>query len=487
VERKIARNKANAGLGGKTVDSTMLSCHGKFSTKDFCKAKTQHLLISEKEEEKEADGKTSTLKKIRTTVWFCRCDANGIPMKNKNGIVTKQLEGGTKMYDSIAMLLNVLQADNSIGGRGMQPVLDPHREITKDVKGTSTVRWKKNKKLRRKMSVKVAELASQLDNDIEDDDASLESGSKRQSVLNEPKALAPGNRKLGAGVTQKISDATKKELMAFEWYKPTMNRSDADAYLEGKPAGTFVLRESSRPGSFAISVSKGGTMPYRGLINPINDGYRLMAQTRFKSIPELITFHRTNPITTIEDGGTDVFLKDEATDEDAGFGFGSDDGGASFLGGDNDDLKALQLLLEKKLGAKSGAPDEEFEATLSALTVKIPSNRSKRQPFEPAAPTLSMHAVVAEAMKPKTYWNSVQSCWQEAVNIQKGQNAFIDEKTKYHTEPHPQSAEIDAAGDQNANEKKKKKLSFRSAPGTVLGFEQKFSLEECYWITRLLL
>ncbi|XP_051947368.1 tyrosine-protein kinase TXK [Xyrauchen texanus] len=88
-------------------------------------------------------------------------------------------------------------------------------------------------------------------------------------------------------------------MEANQWYCKNINRAEAEHLLrqEGKDGG-FVVRSSSQPGSYTVSVfaqssGKGEVRHYQ--IKQIDGGQFFLAERHvFNSIPELINYHKLN-------------------------------------------------------------------------------------------------------------------------------------------------------------------------------------------------
>merc|ERR1719201_1881114 len=97
-------------------------------------------------------------------------------------------------------------------------------------------------------------------------------------------------------------------LLDYPWYRPDLPREEAAKKLRGKDVGTFFVRESStQPGCYAIAMVSEGNKIWNGLITPsvTDDGrtlYKLFVKQKFNSLPELIEYYYSHPVTTAQSG-----------------------------------------------------------------------------------------------------------------------------------------------------------------------------------------
>eukprot|EP00049_Salpingoeca_infusionum_P028081 m.36101 g.36101 ORF g.36101 m.36101 type:complete len:738 (+) comp9967_c0_seq1:168-2381(+) len=97
-------------------------------------------------------------------------------------------------------------------------------------------------------------------------------------------------------------------LFEYNWYRPDLPREEAARCLRGTPVGTFFVRESSsQPGCYAIAMVSEGNKIWNGLVTPsvTGDGstlYKLFVKQKFRSLPDLIEYYYSHPVTTAPSG-----------------------------------------------------------------------------------------------------------------------------------------------------------------------------------------
>eukprot|EP00049_Salpingoeca_infusionum_P013839 m.258220 g.258220 ORF g.258220 m.258220 type:complete len:1753 (+) comp15536_c3_seq7:223-5481(+) len=73
------------------------------------------------------------------------------------------------------------------------------------------------------------------------------------------------------------------------WCQPGLNRAQAGNYLKPKQGGEFIIRKSSQPGSYALTVKVSGSKMWNGLISPSAEGYTCNDQPRvFDTLAALV-------------------------------------------------------------------------------------------------------------------------------------------------------------------------------------------------------
>ena len=109
-------------------------------------------------------------------------------------------------------------------------------------------------------------------------------------------------------------------MKAFDWYRPELNRTTANAVLESAGVGRFIVRESqSQPGCYAISVWIGERM-WHGVITPSTTQtgqvlYKLYVKNKFPSIVELVEHYKHHPVALNTKGHPVVLVVQQSDDE----------------------------------------------------------------------------------------------------------------------------------------------------------------------------
>ncbi|XP_005992059.1 tyrosine-protein kinase BTK [Latimeria chalumnae] len=125
-----------------------------------------------------------------------------------------------------------------------------------------------------------------------------------------------------------VTEATD-QLQIFEWYSKHITRSQAEQRLreEGKDGG-FIVRDSSRPGKYTVSVFTKATGEPNGMIRhyvvcstPQNQ-YYLAEKYHFASIPDLIKYHQHNSAGLISRLKHPVSTWSSSAPSTAGLGYG---------------------------------------------------------------------------------------------------------------------------------------------------------------------
>lgn len=144
-----------------------------------------------------------------------------------------------------------------------------------------------------------------------------------------------------------------KPLAQQPWFKSGFSRSQAEELLQDGYQGMFIVRESSQPGLFSVSVQAGNeTFDHPSKITnmlclPAQEAngetkFKLgdFGEAYFSTIPELIAYYQKKPYTRSEATGKLMFLKF--------FDFGMDEGMS-------DALKNLQARYDKGDVSKTGS------------------------------------------------------------------------------------------------------------------------------------
>ncbi|XP_059833344.1 tyrosine-protein kinase BTK isoform X2 [Hypanus sabinus] len=120
------------------------------------------------------------------------------------------------------------------------------------------------------------------------------------------------------------------QLETYEWYNKEITRSKAEQLLkqEGKE-GAFLLRNSSQPGKYTMSVlskapgeQSGKVKHYTVCVTP-NNQYYLAEKHTFNTIPELINYHQHNAAGLVTRLRHPVSWQTKKAPLTAGFGYGA--------------------------------------------------------------------------------------------------------------------------------------------------------------------
>ncbi|EDQ89222.1 uncharacterized protein MONBRDRAFT_25437 [Monosiga brevicollis MX1] len=76
-----------------------------------------------------------------------------------------------------------------------------------------------------------------------------------------------------------------------------VSRTDADSRLRGTPEGTFIIRDSSKGGSFVLSVSEGGKVSHYKIDRRSPCVYEIGDES-FANLPEIIEFYKRHMLDT---------------------------------------------------------------------------------------------------------------------------------------------------------------------------------------------
>ena len=127
---------------------------------------------------------------------------------------------------------------------------------------------------------------------------------------------------------------TLEPLQRQSWFRSNFSRDQINEFLTGAPVGTFICRESSQKGLFAISVQQGDhisnmlCMPEQGrdpessqIMQMFTFGDR--GAILFQTIPLLVEHFKINPYTQHSTTGELLFLRPASIPE----GVITDDGG----------------------------------------------------------------------------------------------------------------------------------------------------------------
>ena len=87
-----------------------------------------------------------------------------------------------------------------------------------------------------------------------------------------------------------------ESLNRYDWYHGKISRNRAEYLLSSGINGSFLIRESeSSPGQYSLSVRHEGRV-YHYRVNNDSDGSMYVQEgIKFKSIPELVTYHTQEP------------------------------------------------------------------------------------------------------------------------------------------------------------------------------------------------
>jgi len=99
------------------------------------------------------------------------------------------------------------------------------------------------------------------------------------------------------GQTERTEEETREVVTKTmdKWFQPMLSRDDARKTLAGAPFGAFVVRNSSRGGSFAISVKAKERKIWNGLIEPCDGGYTFNNRSRvFATVTDVIVYCMTD-------------------------------------------------------------------------------------------------------------------------------------------------------------------------------------------------
>ena len=91
------------------------------------------------------------------------------------------------------------------------------------------------------------------------------------------------------------------------WLHEHLTRDKSEATLRGLAMGTFLLRTSSSPGDYSVSVNAGAHIEHFKVSYDTAARNYLFGQRRFDSLPALVAFYKGNAIYTLANG-TNIFL-----------------------------------------------------------------------------------------------------------------------------------------------------------------------------------
>ena len=85
-------------------------------------------------------------------------------------------------------------------------------------------------------------------------------------------------------------------LNRFDWYHGKISRNRAEYLLSSGINGSFLIRESeSSPGQYSLSVRYEGRVYHYRVSNDADGSMYVQEVIKFKSIPELVTYHNQEP------------------------------------------------------------------------------------------------------------------------------------------------------------------------------------------------
>ncbi|KAH9515459.1 SH2 domain-containing protein 4B [Bulinus truncatus] len=118
-----------------------------------------------------------------------------------------------------------------------------------------------------------------------------------------PRPLRPKNREHVIGwflkdEKQKGTGLDPKTGKVAEWFHGVINRSEAEAILENKKNGSFLIRVSERVWGYTLSLKESNRFKHF-LIDASDLGYQFFGadQTVHQSLASLVQFHKDNAIT----------------------------------------------------------------------------------------------------------------------------------------------------------------------------------------------
>ncbi|KAK0048460.1 SH2 domain-containing protein 4B isoform X3 [Biomphalaria pfeifferi] len=120
-----------------------------------------------------------------------------------------------------------------------------------------------------------------------------------------PRPLRPKNREqvvswFQKDEKQKGSGLDPKTGKVAEWFHGIINRSEAEAILQDKKSGSFLIRVSERVWGYTLSLKETSGLKHF-LIDASDLGYQFFGadQTIHDSLASLVLFHKDNPITFV--------------------------------------------------------------------------------------------------------------------------------------------------------------------------------------------
>lgn len=91
------------------------------------------------------------------------------------------------------------------------------------------------------------------------------------------------------------------------WLHEHLTRDKSEATLRPLPVGTFLLRTSSSPGDYSVSVNAGPQVEHFKISYDTAAKTYIFGLRRFDSLPALVAFYKTNAIYTLANGAN-IFL-----------------------------------------------------------------------------------------------------------------------------------------------------------------------------------
>lgn len=158
-------------------------------------------------------------------------------------------------------------------------------------------------------------------------------GKLRQSDEDRPVFAPEEEQSLGLPENRVVSQSPslprrKMGLTGQPWFRTGYSRAQVEQMLSDSPPGTFLVRESSKPGHYALSVQEGGKISNLLIIPVKSEGttqYKLGTTTSrmFANVTELVEHYVQNPVRE-NDSGVHVKLvanttgssSDRADDDD---------------------------------------------------------------------------------------------------------------------------------------------------------------------------
>ena len=118
----------------------------------------------------------------------------------------------------------------------------------------------------------------------------------------------PSTSASATGTMTNNAGTMKPSASATPWLHEHMTRDKSEVALRAAgQVGAFLMRSSSSPGDYSVSVNVGAHIEHFKLSLDQASGKYVFGQRRFDSLPELVLFYKTNAIYTLANQ-TSIFL-----------------------------------------------------------------------------------------------------------------------------------------------------------------------------------